>query len=57
MSFRSGKRDGRMNEEPYVYFIDNAAQQEVLDAEASVEAIEKGYYAWGEGRGALPRHR
>jgi alanine dehydrogenase len=42
-----------MNEQPYVYFIDNAAQQEVLDAEASIEAIERGYRAWGEGRGAI----
>lgn len=42
-----------MNEEQYVYFIDNAVQHEVLDAEATIEAIEKGYRAWGGGRGAI----
>lgn len=42
-----------MNEQQYVYFIDNSVQQEVLDAEASIEAIQKGYRAWGEGQGTI----
>ncbi len=42
-----------MNEERYVYFIDNALQHEVLDAQACIEAIEKGYRAWGEQEAAI----
>jgi len=42
-----------MNEEQYVYFIDNKVQHEVLDAATSIDAIEKGYRAWGEGQGAI----
>jgi alanine dehydrogenase len=42
-----------MNEEQYVYFIDNAMQHEVLDAEACIEAIENGYRAWGRGLAAI----
>ncbi len=37
-----------MSEEQYVYFIDNTIQHEVLNAEACIEAIEKGYRAWGK---------
>ncbi len=42
-----------MNEEQYVYFIDNAIQHEVLDAQACIEAIENGYRAWGGGLAAI----
>jgi alanine dehydrogenase len=42
-----------MNEAQHVYFIDNIVQHEVLDAEACIEAIEKGYRAWGEGHAAI----
>jgi ornithine cyclodeaminase/alanine dehydrogenase-like protein (mu-crystallin family) len=42
-----------MNEEQYVYFIDNAIQHEVLDAPACIEAIENGYRAWGKGLAAI----
>ena len=42
-----------MSEEQYVYFIDNKVQHEVLDAEACIEAIEKGYRAWGSGDAAI----
>ena len=42
-----------MNDEGYVYFIDNTVQHEVLDAEASIQAIEAGYRAWGGGLGAI----
>lgn len=42
-----------MNEEQYVYFIDNTIQQEVLDAAASIKAVEEGYRAWGAGQGAI----
>ncbi len=42
-----------MSEEQYVYFIDNKVQHEVLDAQACIEAIEKGYRAWGRGQAAI----
>jgi ornithine cyclodeaminase/alanine dehydrogenase-like protein (mu-crystallin family) len=42
-----------MNEAPYVYFIDNTVQHEVLDAVTCIEAIEKGYRAWGGGHAAI----
>ncbi len=42
-----------MNENQYVYFIDNTIQHEVLDAETCIEAIEKGYRAWGGGDAAI----
>ncbi len=42
-----------MNEDQYVYFIDNKVQHQVLDAEACIEAIENGYRAWGRGRAAI----
>ena len=42
-----------MSEEQYVYFIDNKVQHEVLDAETCIEAIEKGYRAWGRGNAAI----
>ena len=42
-----------MNEEQYVYFIDNAIQHAVLDAPACIEAIENGYRAWGGGLAAI----
>jgi len=42
-----------MNEERYVYFIDNALQHQVLDAQACIEAIERGYRAWGEQAAAI----
>lgn len=41
------------NEERYVYFIDNTLQHEVLDAQTCIEAIEKGYRAWGEQDAAI----
>ncbi len=42
-----------MSEEQYVYFIDNKVQHEVLNAETCIEAIEKGYRAWGKGHAAI----
>ena len=42
-----------MNEERYVYFVDNALQHEALDAPACIEAIERGYHAWGEQSAAI----
>lgn len=42
-----------MSEGQYVYFIDNTVQHEVLDAEACIEAIERGYRAWGRGQAAI----
>ncbi|HVO94495.1 MAG TPA: hypothetical protein VMT22_16725 [Terriglobales bacterium] len=42
-----------MNEERYVYFIDNALQNEVLDSRACIDAIERGYRAWGEQDAAI----
>ena len=42
-----------MADEQFVYFIDNAVQHEVLDAAACIDAIERGYRAWGEGRAAI----
>ena len=42
-----------MSKEQYVYFIDNKVQHEVLDAEACIEAVERGYHAWGMGHAAI----